>query len=247
MISHPNKRPTRPVSTSHPSFSTSTVYTAVDFEGYTLQHLKAMYPTRWQEAAFHFGISPTISVEPQISQIKQTAIQQQVWDFYPTPKEIILKMLEVTQLDSQHLVLEPSAGCGDLASAISNFGVNKIDCFELNPLLQKALKLQDFNLIGADFLASSPEPIYDRILANPPFGNNGVARHTQHAFKFLKPGGKLVTLAHHYQLKPSHSDRNFFDWLKSVKARFLNLDRAFAESDRPTSIPIQLIAIDKPA
>ena len=33
------------------------VYKASDFHGYTLQHLKAMYPTHWQNAAQHFGIS----------------------------------------------------------------------------------------------------------------------------------------------------------------------------------------------
>ena len=33
------------------------VYTASDFPGYTLQHLKAMYPTHWQSAALHFGIN----------------------------------------------------------------------------------------------------------------------------------------------------------------------------------------------
>ena len=32
------------------------VYKASDFPGYTLQHLKAMYPNRWQDAAQHFGI-----------------------------------------------------------------------------------------------------------------------------------------------------------------------------------------------
>jgi len=32
------------------------VYTASDFPGYTLKHLQAMYPTRWEDAARHFGI-----------------------------------------------------------------------------------------------------------------------------------------------------------------------------------------------
>jgi|GEM_PF-4211289 len=242
MFSQPKLKSTIPVSTSK-----ATVYTARDFSGYTLQHLKAMYPHSWQEAALHFGINSNVSTESEVSQIKQTAIEQQVWDFYPTPSSAIAKLLDVAQLDRKHSVLEPSAGCGDLASAVAGSGVNQIDCFELNPLLQRALKLQGFNVLGADFLKSQPKPIYDRILANPPFGNNGVSRHTQHAYQFLKPGGKFVTLAHHYQLQPSRSDLNFFSWLKSVRASFLNLGHAFIHSDRPTSVPIQLIAIDKPA
>jgi hypothetical protein len=33
------------------------VYSARDFSGFTLQHLKAMYLSHWQGAALHFGLS----------------------------------------------------------------------------------------------------------------------------------------------------------------------------------------------
>ena len=166
----------------------------------------------------------------QVQQLKRTVITQGVWGFYPTPQPIIDKMLSKAHLQPHHHVLEPSAGSGDLCEAIAQFGVAKIDCFEIQPLLQKALKLQDFNLLGDDFLHSQPRPIYDRIIANPPFANNGVAHHTQYAFKFLKPGGRLITLAHHYQLKPSCTDRAFFTWLQQNNARFLNCRRAFQQA-----------------
>lgn len=182
-------------------------------------------------------------VQLEVQQIKQNAIAQGIWDFYPTTKPIITKMLQIAQVKPSHRILEPSAGSGDLACAIAQLGVNFIDCFEIYPLLQTALKLQGFNLVGDDFLNSSPQPIYDRIIANPPFGNNGVARHTTHAYNFLKPGGILVSLAHHYQLKPSQTDRQFFAWLKSKNARFLNCGKAFFQSDRSTNVPLQVILI----
>ena len=153
-------------------------------------------------------------------------------------------MIDAAKVQPHHRVLEPSAGTGDLASAIALI-TNRIDCFEINLGLQTALTLQGFNLIGSNFLASPPQPIYDRVLTNPPFSNNGVNLHTRHAFKFLKPGGKLVTLAHHYSLKPSQSDKQFFTWLKKHQAKFLNLGQAFKNSDRQTNALIQLIAIDK--
>lgn len=39
-------------------------------------------------------------------------------------------------------------------------------------------------------------------------------------FKRINPSnlGKLVALAHHYNLKPSQSDKQFFAWLKSKNA-----------------------------
>lgn len=181
----------------------------------------------------------------EVAQIRTTAIERQIRDFFPTHELVIEKMLSIAEISRYHRVLEPSAGSGDLACAIAQLGVSKIDCVELHPLLQKALKLQGFNLLGADFLATQPEAIYDRILANPPFSNNGVARHTQHAFKFLKPGGKLISLAHHYQLKPSQTDKAFFAWLLENNARFLNCGRAFANSDRSSNVLLQIIVIDK--
>ena len=128
----------------------------------------------------------------EVAQIRRTAIAQGIWDFYPTPQNVIDKMPTLAGLQPHHYVLEPSAGSGDLANAIAQIGVKDINCFELHPLLQKALRLQGFNVLGDDFLASTPQPIYDRIVANPPFANNGVNHHTSHAFKFLKPGGRLV-------------------------------------------------------
>ena len=81
--------------------------------------------------------------------------------------------------------------------------------------------------------------------------------------KILKPGGRLVTLSHHYQLQPSQSDKQFFSWLKSVKARFLmklfmgetpkttlhrflNLGSALKHGERKTNVNLQLIVIDQP-
>lgn len=95
------------------------------------------------------------------------------------------------------------------------------------------------------FLPVNQKLTRDRVLANPPFSNNGVARHTQHAFKFLKPGGKLISLAHHYQLKSSQTDQAFFAWLKENNARFLNCDCAFADAERKTNVSLQIIVIDK--
>ena len=182
----------------------------------------------------------------EVAQIKHSAIKEKVGDFYPTPGAVIDKMLTLAELRPHHHVLEPSAGSGDLAYAIALSGVANVDCFELHPLLQKALILQGFNVIERDFLTSKPLPVYDRVIANPPFGNNGVAHHTTHAFKFLKSGGRLISLAHHYQLKPSHTDKAFFAWLSRNNARFLNCGQAFKNSDRKTHVPLQIILLTKP-
>lgn len=185
-------------------------------------------------------------VSLQVEQLHQQAIAQGVWDFFPTPQPVIEQMLSLAQIKPDMKILEPSAGLGHICRELRKLGVEP-DCFEISPLLRQGLLLQGFRIIGNDLLSSTPTPIYDRILANPPFSRNGVARHTLHALDWLRPGGRLVTVAHHYHLKPSTTDRAFFQWLKGFDACFYDCGRAFERSDRPCNIPIQLIALNKPS
>jgi hypothetical protein len=57
----------------------------------------------------------------EVAQIRQTAIEQQIWDFFSTHELVIKKMLSLAQVSRHHRVLEPSAGRGDLANAIGLF------------------------------------------------------------------------------------------------------------------------------
>jgi len=181
----------------------------------------------------------------QLESLYQQAISQPAYDFFPTPQPLIDKMLSLALLEPGMQLLEPSAGLGHICRHVRQLGINP-DCFELSPLLQSALLLQGFSVIGQDFLASTPTAIYDRILANPPFSRNGVARHSLHALDWLRPGGRLVTVSHRFQLKPSATDRAFFRWLQGFDAHFYDCGLAFQHAERPCNIPIQLIVIDKP-
>jgi 16S rRNA A1518/A1519 N6-dimethyltransferase RsmA/KsgA/DIM1 with predicted DNA glycosylase/AP lyase activity len=77
-------------------------------------------------------------------------------------------MLSLAQIKPGMKILEPSAGLGHICREVRKLQVEP-DCFELSPLLRQGLLLQGFNVIGNDFLNTIPTPIYDRILANPPF------------------------------------------------------------------------------
>ena len=46
--------PKQPIEENQPLLP---IYTASDFPGYTLKHMKAWYPRNWKQAAIHFGIS----------------------------------------------------------------------------------------------------------------------------------------------------------------------------------------------
>lgn len=204
-----------------------------------------------------FNLSPSGDASNLIAQVKtaltslevellhQQAITQGVYDFFPTPQPLIERMLKLAQIEPGMKVLEPQAGSGHVCREVRKLGVEP-DCFEISPLLRRGLLLQRFNVIGEDFLASTPSAIYDLILANPPLSRNGVARHTLRALDWLRPGGRLVTVAHHYQLRPSATDRAFFQWLQGFDAHFYDCGQAFQHGDRPCNTPIQLIVIEKP-
>ena len=190
------------------------------------------------------------SLKQNIDDLELEIIRQQVhhnpvWDFYPTPKSAINRMFEFISFFPGMKALEPQAGLGHIAIALRNKGI-ECDCFELSPLLQLALCKLGFRILGSDFLSATPMAVYDLVIANPPFSNLGVMRHTLHAMDFLRPGGRLITLAHHYTLALSHKDKFFFSWLKTFNAQIIDLGRPFVDSDRKTNIPINLIVIDKP-
>lgn len=110
----------------------------------------------------------------RVDALRRKAIYQQVPDFYPTPGAIVARMLQFANVQPYHHCLDPEGGAGDICLALQDFGVENIDCFELNAGLAEALTLLSFVLLGRDFLTATPRPIYDRILMNPPFGEDAL-------------------------------------------------------------------------
>jgi len=118
-----------------------------------------------------------------------------VEDFYPTPAPVVAQMLAAADLKQDHDVLEPSAGDGAIARVIMAAGIIP-DCVEIDP--DRAAELRDLLPLGAvvnmDFLTMNPDPEYDRVVMNPPFGKGAGVQHVFHALRFLKPGGRLVAV-----------------------------------------------------
>ena len=125
----------------------------------------------------------------RVDVLRRKAIYQQVPDFYPTPGAIVARMLQLANVQPHHRCLDPEGGAGDLCVALRDLGVENIDCFELNAGLAEALTLLEFPPLGRDFLSATPRPIYERIIMNPPFGEDAYIEHVRHAYHWLAPGG----------------------------------------------------------
>ena len=116
------------------------------------------------------------------------------YELFESTPEVVNRLILFADLWDDLKVLEPSAGSGRICKAILEENKTcKIDVCEIQDDLREQLA-KDYNVIGSDFLALEPQETYDRIIMNPPFSNKQDLDHIQHAFKFLKTGGRMAAL-----------------------------------------------------
>ncbi|MFV8750363.1 methyltransferase [Nannocystaceae bacterium ST9] len=117
--------------------------------------------------------------------------------YFPTPRSLAERMVDLAAIEPGMRVLEPSAGSGSLAAVIRDEHPDaRLDVLEIHATLRELLDAQGFDVVGGDFLDYEPAGVrYDRILMNPPFEKRQDARHLAHALRLLAPGGRLVAIA----------------------------------------------------
>lgn len=142
--------------------------------------------------------------------------------FYPTPERIAELCAELAQIGEQHLVLEPSAGQGDLAAWLPK---DRTTCVELSPLHCAILRARGFNTVEADFLSWAevlfPAQMFDRVVMNPPFADGRARAHVEAAAGLLRPGGRLVAvLPASMKDKPLLGAGFAHEWTAPMKGEF---------------------------
>lgn len=135
----------------------------------------------------------------QIILTGEVALPKDEFEFFPTPPSVVARMLELAEICDDMFVLEPSAGRGAIAVAAQRSANDvKVDMYELMPENNAALHALNLPLSGlddpVDFLTIRPIRAYDRVVMNPPFSRQADIKHVLHALKFLKPGGRLVSV-----------------------------------------------------
>ncbi|PNE59895.1 SAM-dependent methyltransferase [Paraburkholderia fungorum] len=118
----------------------------------------------------------------------------QDFGYFPTPPAVVERLIGLADVRAGHRVLEPSAGRGNIACA---FREASVDCYELLPANVETLKslgYDHWSITQADFLTIQPQPVYERIVMNPPFTKRADVHHVRHALRFLAPNGRLVSV-----------------------------------------------------
>lgn len=114
-----------------------------------------------------------------------------LYQFYPTPKDVAEQLVILAWPQIGNRILEPSAGDGAILKAIGTPGV--VDACEIQESLREKIAPL-CAIVAADFLEYNPGPIYDRVIANPPFTKRQSVKHANHMLDCLKPGGRIVTV-----------------------------------------------------
>lgn len=122
--------------------------------------------------------------------------------FYWTPPAVVDAALEFASVwAKQHYsgerpalrVLEPSCGDGRILDAVAERGYRAMG-FEYHPDRAAQARRKGHSVVTANFLDQVPQPVFDRVVMNPPFYGRHYVKHVRHALKFLKPGGTLVSI-----------------------------------------------------
>ena len=180
-------------------------------------------------------------------------------DFYPTPQNLIDKMLYDLDFTMIKTILEPSAGKGDIVEALkkkaetyNKYWGNKefqfdIDCIEADQNLQHILKGKNFRVVYNDFLAYDTMKEYQLIIMNPPFSNG--CKHLLKALEMQqRNGGAVVCLLNAETLKnPCTNDRQDLKRkLTEYNAKIEFIQDAFLDAERKTAVEIALVKVQLP-
>jgi protein-L-isoaspartate O-methyltransferase len=200
----------------------------------------------------HYGeaaqATPAEAAEAKIERLTAELRFSEIDGFFPTPSDLAGVLVHKARLGPGDVVLEPSAGKGDLADIVRNVGC-EVDCLEVNPRLCEILTLKGHRVIGEDCLTYDYERLYDAIIMNPPFEKGQDREHIRFMYDGLKDGGRLVAVCSLGPLQRGfQADQAFRDWLKEVDAE-IDMDHSDAfntsEAFRRTAVRTCIITITR--
>lgn len=150
---------------------------------------------KWSPGAkAHVFEMPVADVLEPIMETGEYSRTKQDFGQFDSPPEVVARVIELASIGPADLVLEPSAGIGNIARAAAEAG-GVVTAVEID--VKRCAQLAGIPCVQGhnhDFMQSTPNPHFDVVAMNPPFAKQADIDHVLHAVKFLKPGGRLVSV-----------------------------------------------------
>lgn len=184
------------------------------------------------------------------------------FQFYPTPTDLALKAWAKFENKSIVRLLEPSAGQGNLITALRDnqeLGFShkrkfpyfshheRWEAVELNPNFHPLLREKKANVLGYDFLSINDGARYSHIIMNPPFAHD--VHHVLHAWDILYEG-EVVAIINAQTIRNTYSkERKRLVALIERHGSVEYVEGAFLTDDteRKTEVEVALVHLKKTA
>ena len=166
-------------------------------------------------------------------------------DFYPTPAEVIARMVNGNDLTGK-TVLEPSAGAGHILEYVAGLGATTVAC-ENNKELSFITKFKCDRWLKEDFLEVEKDEVshIHNIIMNPPFSAD--TEHILHAWKIAPEGCEIVALCNIESLDRRHTrTRMQLKNIVDTYGFYENIGEAFTNAERKTNVTVALVRLYKP-
>lgn len=183
--------------------------------------------------------------QQQVRELERKFVSAKIDGFFPTPEGLAAEIVAKAAITEGETVLEPSAGLGHLAEAITEaHPENKLTCLEIYRPLAEALTLKGFEAENTDFLTHSGS--YDKIVMNPPFENLQDIDHVLHAWSLLNSGGRIVAIMAGNKKRETAKVQNFMQLVDQFGTWEDNPVGSFSSAFRPTGVHTITVILDKP-
>lgn len=176
-----------------------------------------------------------------IIEIKEEIFVPKCYGYFPTPPEVVQRLIDNADLEEGMKILEPSAGQGNILEFLKEYDVIVGELYSGNRTI---LEEKGYSVLFDDFMEYSEYEKYDRIIMNPPFAKQEDIDHVMHAYKMLKKGGRLVSvMATSIQFRDNKKSKKLRELIES-NGYFDELpEESFKESG--TGVRTVIVVIDK--
>jgi predicted RNA methylase len=154
------------------------------------------------------------------------------FQFFPTPKTVVEKMLSKIEINENSRILEPSAGNGNILKELIKYNPKSVIAVEIQDKFSDELEnicrqFKKSDIYMMDFLETDISDYtnirFNTIIANPPFTKQQDIKHFMRMFELMNVGDQIVCIL-------SSSSQFRTDKKTNIFNEVLNINLADVES-----------------